>query len=81
MDMQMPIIHLFILLKKDVNLLIFSSLVKFAAIEKATMVMLMGKITFVIMDTMDCEKKATAGLHTATVKPLPLAAMSVNKIG
>ena len=77
-DTHTPIIHLFILLKKALNLLIFNSFVKFPAKEKAIIVIVSGKTTLDKTDTIEVEKKATAGRHTEAETAPPLAAINVN---
>ena len=80
-ETQMPISHLLILLKNALNLLIFSSFVRFDAIEKAIIVTVKGKTTVEITETIVVEKKATAGLQTDTDSVPPLAAIRVSIIG
>ena len=80
-DTQTPIIHLLMLLKNALNLLIFSSFERFPAMEKQIIVIVNGKTSEVIIDTIFVEKKATAGRQTATDAPPPLVAIKVNKIG
>ena len=69
------------LLKNALNFVIFSSFDKFPAKEKQIIVIVKGKTTAVITDTMFVEKKATAGRQTATDEVAPLVAIKVSKIG
>ena len=80
-DTETPINHLLILLKNALNLLIFSSFVRFDAIEKAIIVTVSGKTTVEITETIVVEKKDTAGRHTETENVPPLADISVSIIG
>ena len=76
--MQTPITHLFILLKNPLNLLIFSSFDRFPAREKQIIVTVSGNTSEVITATIFVEKKATAGLQTATDTVPPLVAIKVS---
>ena len=77
----MPIIHLLILLKNAVNLLILSSLDRFAAIEKAIIVTVNGKTMDEIAETIKSLKNATAGFAICTDTAPPLAAIKVSIMG
>ena len=80
-EMQMPIIHLLILLKNALNLLIFNSFVRFPAIENAIIVIVSGKTTVYIVETIVVEKNATAGRHTDAETTPPLADINVKSNG
>ena len=75
--MQIPMIHLLILLKNAVNFPIFNSLVRFVAIDRTKIHTVIGNTTEWITVTILLAKKATAGRHTAAVDVPPLAAISV----
>ena len=76
--MQIPISHLFVLLKKAVNFPIFNSFVILDAIDKTMITIVIGSTNAYIMDTIFVEKKATAGRHTDAVTAPPLADIKVN---
>ena len=80
-EIHIPITHLLMLLKNALNLLIFNSFVRFPAIEKAIIVIVSGKTTPDMVDTIVVEKNATAGLHTLADTTPPLALINVNNSG
>ena len=80
-DTQMPISHLFMLLKNAENLLIFNSFVKFPAIEKAIIVIVKVNTMLRTTETIVFVKKATVGRQTDADTTAPLAASKVNNNG